>query len=310
MKKILPIILCFTLIFSMTACDKGGKDKKSGSGGGGGTRTTNSDFIMPEASGATVYTSDDGAISLDASNVAEGYVMVKYTGTADKIQVQITNPAGGEPYAYPLPIGDYSALPLTGGDGNYQVDVLEHVTDDLYSNGLSQPLDVTLNDEFRPYLYPNQYVNYTADSDAVSIGKDLSGKSSDDLDYVTNVYNYVTENITYDDVKAADVSLNYIPDIDETLSSGKGICFDYASVMSAMLRSQSVPTRLVVGYSGTAYHAWISVYIAEKGWVENIIEFDGTSWSIMDPTLAANNENDAVADYIGNGSNYTELYSY
>lgn len=308
MKKILPLILCATLILSLCACGK--DDSKSDKKSSGGSRTTNSSFIMPEASGTTVYNSEDGAISLDASNVAEGYVMIKYSGSADKVQVQITNPAGGEPYAYPLPIGDYSALPLTGDNGTYQVDVLEHVTDDLYSNGLSQTIEVTLNDEFRPYLYPNQYVNYTSGSEAVTIGMDLSDDSSDDLDFVTNVYNYVTENITYDDDKAANVSLNYIPDIDETISSGKGICFDYASVMSAMLRSQSVPTRLVVGYSGTAYHAWISVYIAEKGWVENIIEFDGTSWSIMDPTLAANNGNQAVADYVGNGSNYTELYSY
>ena len=68
------------------------------------------------------------------------------------------------------------------------------------------------------------------------------------------------------------------------MKTGKGICFDYASLMAALLRSQGIPTKLVVGYSGDAYHAWISVYLDEIGWVDKIIEFDGKSWSLIDPT--------------------------
>lgn len=293
-----------SLILSGCSKDGGGKSKSNESGG---SRETTTSVLMPEASGEVVYGGD--TISIDASNTKDGYVMVKYTGAADKIQVQITNP-DGTLYQYPLPIGDYQTLPLTGGDGSYQVDVLEHVSDDMYSVGLSQPVDVALTDEFRPYLYPNQYVNYSPDSAAVSLGIDISNDSTDDLNFVTNVYEYVTENITYDNEKAADISVNYIPDVDSTLDSKTGICFDYASVMSAMLRSQSVPTKLEVGYSGTAYHAWISVYLAEQGWVDDIIEFNGQNWSLMDPTLAANNDDESVKDYVGDGSNYTTKYTY
>lgn len=42
-----------------------------------------------------------------------------------------------------------------------------------------------------------------------------------------------------------------------------------------MLRSQRIPTRLEVGYMGDVYHAWISIYTKETGWVNGIIEFDG-----------------------------------
>ena len=80
--------------------------------------------------------------------------------------------------------------------------------------------------------------------------------------------------------------------------------------MTALLRSQGVPTRLEVGYSGTAYHAWISVYLEEIGWVDDIIRFDGKSWSLMDPTLAANNTSQSTGEYIGDGSNYIVKYSY
>ena len=141
-------------------------------------------------------------------------------------------------------------------------------------------------------------------------GEELAQDCNTDLDAITNIYNYVIENITYDEKKAASVPYGYIPVPDDTLSSGRGICFDYASLMSAMLRSQRIPTKLDVGYSGDVYHAWISCYVTEVGWVDNIIEFDGKSWSIMDPTLAASNSASNVKKYVGDGSNYVTKYTY
>ena len=38
---------------------------------------------------------------------------------------------------------------------------------------------------------------------------------------------------------------------------------------------------------GDVYHAWISTYIKDKGWVNGIIEFDGNDWKLMDPTFAS-----------------------
>ena len=92
--------------------------------------------------------------------------------------------------------------------------------------------------------------------------------------------------------------------------SGTGICLDYAAVMASMLRSQNIPTRLEVGYAGNAYHAWISTYITDIGWVNGVIEFNGTSWSLMDPTFAANTNETTLKNFIGNGSNYKTKYIY
>ena len=92
---------------------------------------------------------------------------------------------------------------------------------------------------------------------------------------VTSIYNYVVDNLTYDYEKAATVQSGYLPNVDLTLATQKGICFDYASLMTAMLRAQDIPTKLVIGYTGQLYHAWISVYLPEQGWIDNIIYFDG-----------------------------------
>lgn len=263
--------------------------------------------LLPQASGVVVYGND--TISIDASNTGEGYVMVRYAGASEQVRLQITTP-GGILYTYALAIGQYETFPLTGGNGSYHMDVLEHAYDDMYALAFSQDIEVALNDEFKPFLYPNQYAWYTQESQVVQHGIQLSEKSSDDLSYVENVYHYIIENVTYDKEKAENVQPNYLPNIDETMSTGKGICFDYASLMTAMLRSQGIPTKLEIGYSGEAYHAWISVYLKEAGWVDNIIEFDGTNWTLMDPTLGASNNKKSVEKYIGDGSNYVVKYSY
>ena len=264
--------------------------------------------LTPSADGLSVYQNDFA--SIDTSNTSQGYVMVKYNGTNEKVKLQITCP---DQSCYTYLISDrgaYDTFPLTAGNGSYALQVLENVAGDTYTVSLAQSINVSIEDEFLPFLYPNQYVNFHTDSKAVSKGSDLAKDTYSDLDVVQNIYNYVIKNISYDTEKAQNVSYGYVPDIDDTLSSKKGICFDYAALMTSMLRSQNIPTKLEVGYSGDAYHAWISTYIDDKGWVDDIIQFNGNTWQIMDPTLAATNDSAAVKKYVGDGSHYVVKYTY
>ena len=274
----------------------------------GSPRDSTPKVLTPSADGVTVYQNDFA--SIDASNTSQGYVMVKYNGANEKVKLQITCP---DQSCYTYLISDrgaYDTFPLTAGNGSYALQVLENVAGDTYTVSLTQSINVSIEDEFLPFLYPNQYVNFHADSKAVSKGSDLAKDTYSDLDVVQNIYNYVIKNISYDTEKAQNVSYGYVPDVDDTLSSKKGICFDYAALMTSMLRSQNIPTKLEVGYSGDAYHAWISTYIDDKGWVDDIIQFDGDTWQIMDPTLAATNDSAAVKKYVGDGSHYVVKYTY
>lgn len=274
----------------------------------GPPRDSTPKVLTPSADGVTVYQNDFA--SIDASNTSQGYVMVKYNGTNEKVKLRITCP---DQSCYTYLISDrgaYDTFPLTAGNGSYALQVLENVAGDTYTVSLAQSINVNIEDEFLPFLYPNQYVNFHTDSKAVSKGSDLAKDTYSDLDVVQNIYNYVIKNISYDTEKAQNVSYGYVPDIDDTLSSKKGICFDYAALMTSMLRSQNIPTKLEVGYSGDAYHAWISTYIDDKGWVDDIIQFNGDTWQIMDPTLAATNDSAAVKKYVGDGSHYVVKYTY
>lgn len=263
----------------------------------------------PIASGTVTYKNDKA--TLDASNVSEGYIMVKYTGSVGKIKVQITK-SGSETYTYDLSnSGVYEVFPLSEGSGSYQVKVFENIQGNQYSQAFSQSVDANIANPFGPFLYPNQYVNFNAGSAAVQTGAAVAATAADQIGVVTAVYNYVITNISYDTAKATSVQSGYLPNVDVILAQRTGICFDYAALMTAMLRSQDIPTKLVVGYTGNLYHAWINVYLEGQGWVDNVIYFDGNSWKLMDPTFASSGgQSQEIMQYIGNGSNYKAKYSY
>ena len=260
--------------------------------------------------GVTVY--ENKKASVDASNLSEGYVMVRYTGGKQvKIKVLITG-ENGVTYTYNLNnTGVAETFPLTEGNGRYSIKVYENTTGTKYALAFSTQVDMTLRNVFLPYLYPNQYVNYTADCNTVKKAAELTAGKTSDLDKVSAIYYFVTDNFTYDYDLAKTVQSGYLPNVDQALSTKKGICFDYAAVMASMLRSQNIPCKLVVGYAGTIYHAWIDVYIEGVGWVDKVIYFDGKSWTMMDPTFVSTGKHSSsILNYVTNEANYQQKFAY
>ena len=271
-------------------------------------------FDLPEipaavASGLVVAENDRAVI--DFSNTQDGYVMARFFRDAGKdVRVLVIVPDGTQ-YQYRLtPGGEYAVFPLSGGNGEYTFGVWENIEGARYALVVSTTVEVALSDEFAPFLRPNQFVNYNRDSAAVRKAAELTEGIVSSMDIVSAIYNFVITNITYDKELAATVQSGYLPDVDEVLEKGQGICFDYAALMAAMLRSLGVPTRMVFGYTGDEYHAWISVHLEETGWIDNVIFFDGLDWNLMDPTFAASGQSSELMDYIGDSSNYQARFMY
>jgi hypothetical protein len=259
--------------------------------------------------GGSVFSNDKA--SIDASNAAEGYVMLKYTGGKSvPIKVQITK-SGGENYTYNLKSdGTVEIFPLSVGDGDYTVNIFENVSGSKYALAFGKTINVKLRHPFLPFMYSNQYVKYNSSSEAAKQAATLVSGKSDDLAKLDAIYQYVVKNFTYDKELAKNAPTGYVPNVDAVLKSKKGICFDYAAVMSAMLRSQNIPCKLVIGYAGTAYHAWVNVFIEDVGWIDKAIYFDGDKFSLMDPTFASSSKSSSdIYEFIGNGSNYKVKYT-
>lgn len=300
-------LLC--MLFFFISCAKEDSAKKKWSLPGGKGKRDNTPFcIEPKEEGKRGFSNQDARI--DDSNAEEGYVIAAYTGQNKKVKLQIT---GRDEVTYTYDLlgnGKKEVFPLSAGDGNYLFGIYENIDKNQYAMVLSGEEQVKLRDDFLPFLVPNQYVHFDQKSLCVEQAKRLARPANTDLDVVSNVYNYIIQTVSYDEKKAEEVQAGYLPDPDETLKSRTGICLDYSSLMTAMLRSQKIPTRMEVGFAGEAYHAWISSYVDNIGWVNGVIRFDGVNWELMDPTFAASSGEAELKRFIGDGDNYKLKYIY
>lgn len=301
-KELIAVVLC--AVVSMSAVFFGYTQGESG------PRIAESVDVIEEQlvpmAFAPIVSNSKAEIDLEHINDG-GIVRVRVLSPTDKeLRVQVSGPE--TVYTYHL-IQDttFEVYPISDGDGEYIVRVLQQVEGSRYAALLSVPFNVNMISEFAPFLSANQYVNFTPGCATSNQAARLAGETT--METVSNIYNYILENITYDRDLAQSVRSGYVPDVNRVLAEKKGICFDYAALTTAMLRSQEIPTRLVVGYAGELYHAWIDVYVPERGWVNNVIFFDGDDWRLMDPTFAATGGQAAI-QYVINTDNYHALYYY
>lgn len=250
---------------------------------------------------------------LDQTLLDRGVVSVRYTGEEGvKLKVQITQPDGSN-YNYDLnSAGTWETFPLTLGDGTYTVKLLEHIEGDRYSVRDTYPLELTLADPTAPFLLPSQIINY-ADGPVTDLAGQLTRSQTAEAQKVSTLFDYVVDHIAYDYDKSAIVAPGYLPDVEETLASGKGICFDYAALLCAMVRSQGIPCRLVTGYAGEEkiYHAWVEVYCQDSATLDGAIPITADTWSRLDPTFVSNGDRSReILDFVTDDGNYETVSLY
>ena len=235
---------------------------------------TNRSLLLPEASGTVLY--EGNGVAIDASHTDQGYIMMRCEPSEMRLKARISTEQ--QTYYYDLPGGDdYSVFPLQMGDGVYTVRVMEQVESDLYAMRYGVEIEVRLGGETLPFLYPNQYVWYDETTKTAQKAAELAQGLSSDAEIAKMFYRFVVQHMTYDTVKAATVQKGYLPNVDESLETGKGICFDYAALLAAMLRSKGIPAKMLIGTvtPENLYHSWNSVYL-DGEWVWMDATLDGT----------------------------------
>ncbi len=249
----------------------------------------------------------NGAAQIDLSAAHEGYVAVSAVSDS-RLKFQVVKDQWT--YNYDMRSdGTPSIFPLQCGNGLYTFRVMQNVGDQRYAQIYRTECQVALEDEFQPFLRPSDYSPYTGQSACVQKAAELAAGCENPLQVVGAVYEYICGAVRYDAAKAATVQSGYMPDPDETLLTGQGICFDYSSLAAAMLRSQGIPTKMIFGFVAPddLYHAWNMFYTEESGWVTVSFEVSGETWTRMDLTFSAGGAPD---EFVGDGSHYTDVYSF
>lgn len=248
-----------------------------------------------------------GAPVIDVSHASEGYVAASATSDA-RLKLQVSS--GEMSYNYDLPSdGTAVVAPLNMGSGSYRVRVMQNTSGNNYVELYGVTADVQLASEFEPFLRPNVFCDYSAESSCVARARELAAGAANEGDVMRNICIWVAQNITYDYDKAEELSgaSGYVPNPDETLASGTGICFDYASLAAAMLRSLGIPCQVITGYVSPdgIYHAWNMVYV-DGSWTSVEFAVSADTWSRVDLTFAAA----GAGSTVGDGTDYTDRYVY
>lgn len=217
-----------------------------------------SDPVWPEASGAKELS--DGALVVDASHAESGYIMARAEKSDKRLKLRVEK--DGVTLTYDLNTdGEYEVFPLQLGSGSYKWSLFKNVTGKKYAQSGAVTVSAELSTEDAAFLVPSQYVNYTPDTEAVRIAAELCQGLDSDRDKFEAIRDYIRKNYVYDFVRATTVAsaTGVLPDIDGCVEKRMGICQDLAAMAACMLRTQGVPTKLVVGYANNSYHAWNSV---------------------------------------------------
>ncbi len=205
----------------------------------------------------------NGKMRLDTTNVTEGYFMASVTSkTKHRLKLRVVK--DGETLTYDLNgDGDFEVFPLQLGSGKYEVSLYENVSGKKYSSAGKLTINVKLTREDGAFLYPNQYVNYNESTKAIAVANKVCAGKSEKETYVL-IRKYIIDNYGYDFIRAATIKAGELPDIEYCYSKKMGVCQDLSALMVAMLRSQGIPAKLMIGYADKNYHAWTITIIDSK----------------------------------------------
>ena len=104
------------------------------------------------------------------------------------------------------------------------------------------------------------------DTQTEELADEICADSNTDAEKVLAIYNWMIANFEYD--YNYKVLLQYF-DVRRTLSTRKGVCYDFANLFAALCRSQNIPCYVVDGTPhnrATEDHTWNRVYYDGLWW--------------------------------------------
>ncbi|MGB4311298.1 MAG: transglutaminase-like domain-containing protein [Natronincolaceae bacterium] len=228
--------------------------------------------------------------NIDKGQLENGIITTTYVpkkNVASKIMIA----KGDVKYTYD--IKDDDCYPLQLGNGKYIVSILDNVEGNKYKRIETKEIELKLADNNRVFLQSNQIINWDHSMEAIKKARELTEGIESDEEKITEIYNFIINNISYDKDKTKNLQAGYLPSIDCILEDKKGICYDYSVLFAAMLRSLDIPAKLIMGReknNKNVYHAWNQVYLKDiDEWVTIDTTYDA-AFKNMDTVMIKDTE--------------------
>lgn len=129
------------------------------------------------------------------------------------------------------------------------------------------------------YLAPSFHIESDNQS-IIEYARQIVDQESNPLQKARKIYGFVNKYITYDASEFSNKGALY------GLTTARGVCYEYSTLMVALLRSSGVPARMVQGYKVDYHnitkmpkladgrinlvdsaHAWVEFYLPGIGWI-------------------------------------------
>lgn len=231
--------------------------------------------------------------SVESVNDTNLMVQSEDYGSNMRIMVEKEN----EKYYYGLN-NSIEKVPVQLGNGLYTVKILKNLEGNRYQVVKDMDLNIH-NSDLDVFLSSSQPVYWENQHKLTGLRDILMEGLTTDRQKIEAAYNYLVNNVKYDYNKINGLSTDYVPNIGNTITTKKGICYDYAALFAGILRAQGIHTKLVKGYKSDiqAYHAWNEVLV------------DG-SWIVIDTTYDAALSGYSDVSMVKSGDDYNKIREY
>lgn len=311
-----------------------------------------------ETANDTVVT-DTGAsnqyLAVDWSTADKGYINVKMKDSTheklgSKFSIAWTNEKGqARSEVYELFPGQEYDIPLEGGSTEYAVSftgtnwlVCQHLMPENAGSyqkihSIAARFTAKIDDPDSRWLLSVPHADFKNAPNACTKALEITKGCKTDAEKITAVFNWVSQNIKYDQAMSNrnstihetfeptcmsstpnpnrhwDATVDDNLGTDRILAAESGVCQHYAALMAAMLRSLGVECKYVRGDSNGDPHAWVAVNpktgkldMAALG-AGNSVDPDTNKpdgWIRLDPTNAH------VPNFTSNDANYNPSFTY
>lgn len=245
---------------------------------------------VPDATTPVIEVDNESArlmVRYKASDKSAYGVIISYKGTDESYDLYAVN------------ADEY--FPLSQGNGNYTVTVFRRLDGNKAQIVAKGTVQLNAKDKNAAFLSSNYFVKWESANQSQKYVDGLTKKVSKGTSLESTIFNSVVKMMNYDYDALNNLPDGYVPDMDTTLKTKKGVCYDISVLLAGMLRYSDVPTRLVMGYSKQAngsYHAWNEILIDGK-------------WVVVDATA------DAIYDKAGHdttmkksSNDYEKVHTY